>query len=431
MYSGVMRAPRPCQGNERRPGALWLDVVEGKGSLSMSEKWGIPDISRRDVLKGTAATAAVAAAGSLGATRGVQAASTTVKGYGVTTSQLKDWSIMEKAIGITMEFTGTNADIGTYMRDVISNDLGETHDIFIFDGGTEDILGPQGYYSTVIEDHPNLTLWERTSDDWKRTDLLQDYDGNQYGVPVIGNADSFGYFPEAIGADPKGLDEIPWSKMLEDEDTKGRVSLDRSWLLSSPEVALYLKANGRAEIADVANMTGEEARVVADFAADRKRAGQFRSLHAAFEEQVQLLSSREIDLINCWEPATKEANNILGPGTVIYAFTVEGYYKWGHGAYMHTKAGERDNVDNIYKVLNYYMTGEYRAYQGIQRGYAGPNMDLGVQFAQESGWPEEQVEELKWTEVKVNKKFEKPFFGKPAAPNADVMEEEWQRFLNA
>ena len=116
---------------------------------------------------------------------------------------------------------------------------------------------------------------------------------------------------------------------------------------------------------------------------------------------------------------------------MIYAFTVEGYYKWGHGAYMHTKAGARDNVDNIYKVLNYYMTGEYRAYQAIQRGYAGPNMDLGVQFAEESGWPQEQIEELKWTEVKVNKKFEKPFFGKPAAPNSDVMEEEWQRFLNA
>ena len=413
-------------GSGRREMDFWRS-----GRLSMSEKLRIPDISRRDVLKGTAAAATLAAAGSLATTRVAQAASTTVKGYGVTTSQLKDWSIMEKAIGITMEFTGTNADIGTYMRDVISNDLGETHDIFIFDGGTEDILGPQGYYATVIEDHPNLELWGRTSDDWKRTDLLQDYDGNQYGVPVIGNADSFGYFPEAIGANPEGLDEIPWSKMFEDEDTKGRVSLDRSWLLSSPEVALYLKANGRAEIDDVANMTGEEARVVADFAADRKRAGQFRSLHAAFEEQVQLLSNKEIDLINCWEPATKEANNILGPGTVIYAFTVEGYYKWGHGAYMHTKAGERDNVDNIYKVLNYYMTGEYRAYQAIQRGYAGPNMDLGVQFAQENGWPEEQVEELKWTEVKVNKKFEKPFFGKPAAPNSDVMEEEWQRFLNA
>ena len=274
-------------GSGRREMDFWRS-----GRLSMSEKLRIPDISRRDVLKGTAAAATLAAAGSLATTRVAQAASTTVKGYGVTTSQLKDWSIMEKAIGITMEFTGTNADIGTYMRDVISNDLGETHDIFIFDGGTEDILGPQGYYATVIEDHPNLELWGRTSDDWKRTDLLQDYDGNQYGVPVIGNADSFGYFPEAIGANPEGLDEIPWSKMFEDEDTKGRVSLDRSWLLSSPEVGLYLKANGRAEIEDVANMTGEEARVVADFAADRKRAGQFRSLHAAFEEQVQLLSNK-------------------------------------------------------------------------------------------------------------------------------------------
>ena len=346
-----------------------------------------------------------AASGPLAVSGRARAASTTVKGYGVTTSQLKDWGIMEKAIGIKMEFTGTNADIGVYMRDVIANDLGETHDIFIFDGGTEDVLGPQGHYAEVIEDHPELSLWGRTSDDWKRTDLLQDYDGKQYGVPVIGNADSFGYFPDAIGANPDGRDEISWSKMYEDEETKGRVSMDRSWLLSSPEVANYLKHHGRAEIDDVANMTAEEARVVADWAAERKRAGQFRTLHAAFEEQVQLLTNREI--------------------------TLEGYYKWGHGAYVHTKAMERDNVDNIYKVLNYYMTGEYRAYQAIQRGYAGPNMDLGVKFAEENGWPQEQVDELKWTEVKVNKKFEKPFFGKPAAPNADVMEEEWQRFLNA
>ena len=70
-------------------------------------------------------------------------------------------------------------------------------------------------------------------------------------------------------------------------------------------------------------------------------------------------------------------------------------------------------------------------YQAQERGYAGPNMDLGVQFAEENGWPKEDVENLKWTETKVNKKFEKPFFGKPAAPNSDVMEEEWQRFLNA
>ena len=61
--------------------------------------------------------------GDLGLSRRRQAAlaaSPVVRGYGVTTSQLKDWSIMEKSIGMQMEFTGTNADIGVFMRDVIS-----------------------------------------------------------------------------------------------------------------------------------------------------------------------------------------------------------------------------------------------------------------------------------------------------------------------
>ena len=83
------------------------------------------------------------------------------------------------------------------------------------------------------------------------------------------------------------------------------------------------------------------------------------------------------------------------------------------------------------QMLNYYLTGEYRAYQADQRGYAGPNMDLGIKFAEENGWAQDKIDNLKWTEKKVDKKFEKPFFGKPAAPNASAMEEEWQRFLNA
>lgn len=386
--------------------------------------------TRRDVMRGAATVALAGAAAALPGSQAAFAADPIVRGYGVTTSQLKDWEIMKKTNGITMEFTPTNAEIGVFMRDVISNDLGETHDIFIFDGGTEDILGPEGYYAEIIEDQPELTLWARTSDAWKRSDLVR-ADGKQWGVPVIGNADSFGYFPAAIDANPNGMDEISWAMFYESDKTKGRVAIDRSWLQSMAEAANFLKETGRVKIEDPANMTGEEARVVADYLVERKKAGQFRTIFAAFEEQVQLLSNKEIDLINCWEPATKEANNQLGPGTVIYAFTVEGYYKWGHGAYVHTKAMERGNVDNIYKVLNYYLSGEYRAYQAKQRGYAGPNMDLGVQYAQEHGWPQEDIDLLKWTETKVNKKFEKPFFGKPAAPNASIMEEEWQRFLNA
>ncbi len=358
------------------------------------------------------------------------AAGEAVKAYGVTTAQPRDWSLMEKSVGIKVDYTPTNADIGVFMRDVISNDLGATHDIFIFDGGTEDILGPQGYYAEVIEDHPQLTLWERTPDAWKRADFLR-ADDKQYSVPVIGNGDAFGYFPESIDANPNGLDEIPWTTFFEGEAIKGRVAIDRSWLQSLSETANYLKHHGVVAIEDPADLTAEEARPVVDFLIERKRAGQFRTIFTAFEEQVQLLSNREIDMINCWEPATKEANEALGANTVIYAFTVEGYYKWGHGASVHTKALDRGNLDNIYKLLNYFLSGEYRAYQAKQRGYAGPNMDLGVAYATENGWSQEDIDLLKWTEEKVARKFEKPFWCKTAPVNADVMEDEWQRFLNA
>ena len=287
--------------------------------------------SRRGVLKGAVAMATAAASLHPVFDKPAMAQGAAVKGYGVTTSQLKDWEIMKKTIGVTMEFTPTNADIGVFMRDVISNDLGETHDIFIFDGGTEDVLGPQGYYAEIVENHKELTLWGRTPDLWKRSDLIR-ADGKQYGVPVIGNGDSFGYFPDKIGANPNGLDEISWAMMYENDKTKGRVSIDRSWLLSMTEVGNFLKHHGKVKIEDPSDMTGEESRQVAMYVAERKKAGQFRTLHAAFEEQVQLLSNKEVDIINCWEPATKETNNKLGPNTVIYAFTVEGYYKWGHGA---------------------------------------------------------------------------------------------------
>ncbi len=390
------------------------------------------NLTRRKLMQGALGAVGIAAAGStIGLSQQAWAqGNTPVKGYGVTTAQLKDWSIMTKSLGVKVEYTPTNADIGVFMRDVMSNDLGETHDLFIFDGGTQDVLGPAGYYAEIVENHPELKLWERTSDNWKRSDTVRT-DDKQYGVPVIGNGDAFGYFPAAIDANPNGLDEIPWTTFFEGEKVKGRVAIDRSWLQSMSEAANYLKHHGKSTIKDPADMTQEEARQVANYLIARKKAGQFRTIFSAFEEQVQLLSNKEVDMINCWEPATKEANNALGANTVIYAFTVEGYYKWGHGAYVHTKAMKRGNVNNIYKLLNYFLGGEYRAYQAKERGYAGPNMDLGVQYAVDNGWSPEDVKDMKQTDDKVTRKFKKPFWGKTTPTNASAMEEEWQRFLDA
>ena len=189
------------------------------------------ELTRRDLLKAAAAVGGGAALGPLlAAVRSTRA--DVVRGYGVTTAQLKDWSIMEKAIGVTMEFTGTDNSVGVFMRDVAGSQLGDKVDIFIFESGTEDILGPQGMYLEIDEAHPELTLWERSPDEWKHSDVVMGKDGKQYGVPVIGNADSFGYFPDEIGANPDGTDDISWATFFESDKTRGKTAYDQTWTYS-------------------------------------------------------------------------------------------------------------------------------------------------------------------------------------------------------
>jgi putative spermidine/putrescine transport system substrate-binding protein len=389
------------------------------------------DLTRRDMLKAAAATGAAALVPAFGATSMAQAADATVRGYGVSTAQLKDWSIMTKAIGVNMEFTPTNNSVGVFLRDVVASQFGDKEDIFIFESGTQNVLGPQGVYLTIDEANPNLKLWSRTPDEWKHSAVVVGKDGKQYGVPVIGNADSFGYFPSKLGVDASGQQDISWKVMFDDEKTHGRVAYDQTWTYSIGPAALYLQGQGKAKIANVADMTRDEAKTVVDFLITRKKAGQFRTLHSAFEEQVQLLTNREVDVINCWEPAVRDANLKLGADGARYAYTVEGYFKWGHGAYIASQAKGRGNLDNIYKVLNYFLDGEYRALQARDRGYAGPNMDLGVEYAKKSGWSEQDIANLKATEDKVARKFKKPFVSTTTPTNSDAIEEEWQRFLNA
>ena len=386
------------------------------------------DLSRRSMLKGMAAAAAI---GAVGFNANAAAGQAPVRAYGVTTAQLKDWSIMKKSLGVDIEFTGTNNSVGVYLRDVVASQLGDEIDIFIFESGTEDILGPQGVYARIDEKHPELTLWDRTSDDWKRSAVVTSKDGGQYGVPVIGNADSFGYFPDKLNVSADGQDDVSWAMFFESDKTHGRVAYDQTWTYSMPVAALFLKHHGRVKIDNVVDMTREEAKQVVDYLVERKKAGQFRTLHSAFEEQIQLLTNREVDIINCWEPATKEANKALGPDSVFYAYTEEGYFKWGHGAYVASQAVDRDNLDNIYKVLNYFLGGEYRAHQARDRGYAGPNLDLGVAYAKENGWAQEDIDNLTANQAKIKRKFAKPFVSTTTPENSTIMEEEWQRFLNA
>lgn len=390
------------------------------------------EVTRRTALGGMLGVSGAAMLGSLpfGTSAASAADSPVVKVYGITSAQMNDWAHIKEAIGITIEWTPTNDDTGVFIRDVVSNNVGDTHDILIFNGGTQTVLAPQGLLAEIDTANPNLTKWANASKDWTESALVM-ADGKTFGVPIDGNADSFGYFPEAIGVDPSGSEEVSWGVMFEDERLRGRVGVDRNWSQSLCCAALFLNHAGRQNIADVANPTGAEAKAVVDYLIERKKAGQFRTIFSSFEEQIQLLSNKQVDALNCWEPAVRESNKALNANSVVYAYTVEGYFKWGHAAHVPAQAVDRGNIENIYKVLNYFIDGEYRAYQAIDRGYAGPNMDLGVEYAKAKGWEAEKVQSIQNTADKVARKFTKPFVNLPAPPNADAIEEEWQRFLNA
>jgi spermidine/putrescine-binding protein len=330
-----------------------------------------------------------------------------------------------------MQYVGSNNDVGVFMRDILASQMGNKADIFIFEGGTQNILGPQGAYLVIDEKNPNLKLWQRTPDVWKRSAVVVGKDGKQYGVPVIGNADSFGYFPDKLGVKADGTADLSWKTVFEDDRTRGRVGYDNTWNYSIGVAALYLKSTGKAKIGDPADLTPAEAKTVVDFLVARKKAGQFRTLVSSFEQQIQLLSNHEVDVLNCWEPAVREANLKLGDGKTRYAYTMEGYYKWGHGAYIAAQAKGRGNLDTVYKMLNYFLDGEYRALQARDRGYAGPNMDLAVEYATAHSWSADQIQNLKATQEKVDRKFAKPFVSTTTPSHSDSLEEEWQRFLNA
>jgi spermidine/putrescine-binding protein len=390
-----------------------------------------PSITRRNVLKGAGAAGLVLAAGTIpGARERARAAeSATIRGYGVVTAELKDWSILTKSTGLTMEFTPTNTDVGVFMRDIIATGIGEEQDFFVFDGGLQQILGPQGYLLVIDTKHPELTLWDRTPDEFKATEAMQDLNGVQYGIPMVFNADSFGFWPEECGvADPPP--QVTWELVYESEKTKGRVALDKEWGVTMPEAASWLNVSGRAQIKDVTNLTAEEARQVSDFLIERKRAGQFRTFYASFDEQVELLGNKEVYAMPCWEPAVLETNLQHGKEVTYYAYA-EYHFKWGHAMYLPVEAQDRGNLDNIYKTANWFLGGEYAAYQVLERGYVGPNSDLAVEYAKGHDWPEEQIQTIMKNGDKINKKYKLPFWGNYAAPNKDVMEEEMERVMNA
>jgi spermidine/putrescine-binding protein len=382
--------------------------------------------TRRTLLIRVGATGATVALAPLANMRlgALAQAADAVQMWGVGTVTLEDWSTFNEETGVDVTFTASPDVPGDIINQIMVQGASERYDILASDGGIEDVMGPEGHFLPI--DTSKLTNWEGVPEALKSSPLIS-ADGTLYGIPVVYNADSFGYYPEDLGG------EVDTFKVLfDDERTMGKVALEDNWLTTLPMAATYLKGNDIAEIGNPSDMTEDEANGVVDFLIERKQAGQFRALWSGWEESIDLLARKEVIAENCWEPAVKE---LVNQGKdVQYAWTKEGYNKWLIGAWVLKGAEAHDNLDAVYKVLDGLLGGYYGAEIGLLRGYATGRPDLAIQYAQDhpDQFTAEDVTALEETQAKVEEKFAAEDFWQNANPtNRKAIEEAWQRFREA
>jgi len=247
------------------------------------------------------------------------------------------------------------------------------------------------------------------------------YDGELYGVPTVLQADSFAYLPDETG-------ELDSYGALFDPKFKGYVSIEDNYTTAGQKTALYLKANGLAEIEDPSDMTPGELKTVIDFLIDKKKEGQFRVIWSSFEQAVNLLVSKEVHVMDCWEPMVFVANS--QGANVRYAAPREGYLMWAMAAYVVNNPDRSpEQTEAAYELLNFMLGPWYGATITGLRGYM--TNPTAPQFAKSNSdlFSAEDAEKIAAIDAGVQERFAVGGTWQNRWPtNVELYEEEWQRF---
>jgi len=245
-----------------------------------------------------------------------------------------------------------------------------------------------------------------------------------YGVPSVLQGDSFAYLPEATGA----LDSYG---ALFDPRFKGYVALEDNYTTAGQKTALYLKASKLASINDPADMTASEFRTVVDFLIEKKRSGQFRALWSSFEQAVNMIVSKEVRVIDCWEPmvGAAQAKGVKA----VYAQPKEGYLLWAMAAYLVNnprRSAEQNKA--AYALLDFLIGPWYGAKITLTRFYMTNSQAVGYAAANPSEFSPAQAQRIAQIDEAVKQKFKRGGVWQNRWPTAvEAYESEWARFKAA
>ena len=375
---------------------------------------------RRGFLGGVAASALALAAGPT-LVRPTKAAEGTIRVMGIATFALTDWSQFEADTGLKMEFTQIDDAPGSFLHEVKANDAGDRFDIFCFLSGIYPFINKE---HIIRPDPTRMPNWTGINDDVKHSQLLGG--AEPWGIPLIFNADAFGYFPEVLN-EPRPPERVSWDLIFDSQKTLGRVGVDDS-IFMLMWAGAYLKLKGLAEINDIANLTESECMTAADYLIERKKAGQFRASWATYEEQVSFFVNREVDASPCWEPGVRDARR--QGADVEWATAHEGHAKWMISAFVPVQVRDRGNEEEVYRALNWFVGGAYSAEINVLRGYGSARPDLGIEYARKHDWSADKIEaiEAKLSDIKL--KYAEPW-NSGIPDRLDIYERENARFKRA
>ncbi len=357
-------------------------------------------VSRRAVLKGSAAAVAGLAAGS-GAITGFPMVwaktDITLRQFGTGVSNLN--AIADKCkedLGITLEMTAMDSDAAA-QRAVTQPDSYDIADIEywickkVFPAGVMQPMDTSKltYFDKLVplfitgKLTPESVIAQGTAP--HTVGFVEAQDSTTFAkaptnwftmMPTIYNADTLGIRPDLVGREIKN-----WKDIL-DPAFKGKTSILNIPSIGIMDAAMIMESAGAIKYADKGNMTKDEIDKTIAFMIDTKKKGQFRAFWKTFDESVNLMASGEVVIQSMWSPAVAA---VRAKGIACkYQPLEEGYRAWGGGLGL-AKHLSGIQLDAAYEYINWYTSGWVGAYLNRQ-GYYSACLDTAKKYMSDDEW---------------------------------------------
>ena len=195
-------------------------------------------------------------------------------------------------------------------------------------------------------------------------------------VPTIYNADTLGIRPDLIGRPIES-----WSELLNPE-FKGKASILDISSIGIMDMAMVCEAMGEITYGDKGNMTKEEIDKTIAIFTEAKKSGQFRAFWKTFDESVNLMASGEVVIQSMWAPAITAVKSRGIP--CVYQPLKEGYRSWGGSLGL---AASLSGIEKeaAYEYINWYLSGWTGGFL-MRQGYYSAVPETSKNFMTENEW---------------------------------------------